>query len=100
MPSKTDKPAELAVQFWRDVKIFIDASAYSLIALNLGLRKGDAARKAALKPDNEWAAEIEYWFEIGVTFHPVYKELDGPAKAALAAFLIKALKDFLTSIRL
>ena len=91
--------AEGALEFWKDTKEFLDACSYSLIAITLGLRKGEAGRKNALRPGNTYEAEIEWWFELALVFHPVYKEAEGPAKAALVAWLIGAVKEWLKTIR-
>ena len=88
-----------ALELWRDVKSFMDATAYSLTAITLGLRKGEAARKRALKPSNEWAPEIEWWFEFGVALHPIYEKAEGPAKALIVGWALQALKDWLNTIK-
>ena len=95
---KTTTAADV-LQFWKDFKDFMDACSYSLIAASLGLRKGEKARKRALKPDSEWAPEIEWWFEIGVSLHPIYQEASGPAKAMIVAWIIRAIKDWVGTLR-
>jgi hypothetical protein len=72
---------------------FTRACAWSLTAINLGLRNGEAARDSVLKPESPWAAAIEFWFELAVTWKPLADELGPQIQNALIAALLAAAAD-------
>lgn len=75
------------------LKNFFAACAWSLIAINLGLRKGEAARASALHPESPWAPAIEMWFELAAASKPVADDVLPAVTAALTAALIEAAKS-------
>ena len=75
------------------INVFVLACVYSLTAINLGLRKGDAGRAGALRPDSPFAAEIEFWFELAVANKEIYDEAAPEIRAALIGALITVAKD-------
>lgn len=77
---------------------FIPACAYSLTAILLGLRKGEAGRANALKPKSPFAAQIEFWFVISSAFHEVYEEIGPEIQIFLIATLTAVIKETIKAV--
>ncbi len=85
-----------ALKLWAHIRAWFRMNT----ALSVALRKGEEARAEVVKEGDPFVAEIAWAFEMGVQLKPLWEKLNGPAKAMLAGWLLKALMELLKNIKI